>query len=145
MKKILATVLVASMALFTFNACDSFNQGLNEGMLEGYVELANEDLPEVIDEGYTLDSAICIDNTVIYHFTVTSDIMEGIKLSDEQETHNDVLSGLVEGYSNEDQKKFLDIVIKAQGDIKYIWMDETGEEYEVLISCDELKAAITTE
>lgn len=145
MKKIIVTVFVASMALFTFNACDSVNQGLNQGMMEGYVELVNEDLPEEIDEGYTLDSATCIDNTVIYHFTVTSDIMEGIKLSDEQETHNDVLSGLAEGYSDEDQKKFLDIVIKAQADIKYIWTDETGEEYEVLIPCDELKSVTATE
>lgn len=145
MRKLFATVFVASMALFAFNACDSVNQGLNQGMMEGYVELANEDLPEVIDEGYTLDKVECVDNVVIYYFTVTSELMEGFKMTEESVMHEEVLSGMSAGYADEDQKKFLDIVIKAQGDIKYIWMDETGEEYEVLISCDELKAAITTE
>ena len=145
MKKLFAIIFVASMALFTLTACGDLNQSLHKGMMEGYVELANEDLPEEIDEGYTLDKVECIDNVVIYHYTITSELMEGFKLIEESEMHDEMLNGLSAGYADEDQKKFIDIVIKAQGDIKYIWTDETGEEYEVLIPCDELKSVVANQ
>ena len=126
---------VIAIVAISFTSC----QTVASSAIELSVEQANKECPMYIDEDITCDRIYSKGNNVIYEYTTTYDIIEGLQIAGHdycKMAHYDELAA--SKLYDSDIETMIDLCIEAQYNMVYKYNDEYGNSFVVTITHQDL-------
>lgn len=131
----ISIAVVAAIAAISFTSC----QTVASSAIELSIEQANKDCPMYIDEDITCDRIYSKGNNVIYEYSTTSEIVEGLQIVGYdycKMAHYDELAS--SKLYDSDIETMIDLCIEAQYNMVYKYYDEYGNCFVVTITHQDL-------